>query len=76
MYEKYNGWSNRDTWLASLWLNNDENLYNNFVTLLQQPKGRITSTRALLKTGITYNIITDKIDLDNVNYDEVITRNE
>jgi hypothetical protein len=23
----YNGWSNRETWLASLWLNNDDYSY-------------------------------------------------
>ena len=25
--ETYHGWSNRETWLASLWLNNDEGSY-------------------------------------------------
>ena len=24
----YNGWSNRETWLASLWLTNDQGSYN------------------------------------------------
>jgi hypothetical protein len=25
---KYNGWSNYETWLAALWLNNDQASYN------------------------------------------------
>jgi hypothetical protein len=25
--QTYNGWSNRETWLASLWLNNDGDAY-------------------------------------------------
>jgi len=26
--KKYNGWTNRETWLVNLWLTNDQNIYN------------------------------------------------
>lgn len=26
--EEYNGWTNRETWLLMLWINNDEDWYN------------------------------------------------
>lgn len=26
--EEYNGWSNYETWLANLWLNNDQDCYS------------------------------------------------
>jgi hypothetical protein len=36
MSEKgYNGWSNRATWNVSLWLNNDEGLYNELQAVLR-----------------------------------------
>jgi len=31
----YNGWSNRETWLVSLWLNNDEYNYRLFSEILE-----------------------------------------
>lgn len=31
----YNGWTNRETWLVSLWLNNDRNSYSIFSEALE-----------------------------------------
>jgi hypothetical protein len=31
----YNGWSNRETWLVSLWLNNDESLYSQLLAAVE-----------------------------------------
>ena len=32
----YNGWSNRETWLVNLWLNNDEISYHYFKSILRR----------------------------------------
>lgn len=34
--EKYNGWTNRETWLVALWINNEETTQSNVKDLLKQ----------------------------------------
>lgn len=36
--ENYNGWSNRETWAYSLWLGNDEGLYNQCMEYVDKAK--------------------------------------
>lgn len=66
----YNGWTNRETWAASLWLNNDEGAYR----LAMEAVGRWDSrdeTAAEL-TSILDAYMTDDVDLTRVNWAEVI----
>ena len=60
--QAYNGWSNWDTWNASLWLNNDQGLYN-------EALGKSASElRALVED---FGVTGDGFDVDAVNWDEV-----
>lgn len=76
VFEDYNGWSNRDTWLVALWLNND---YNNYMGVKNLIKGVGTG-----KTINDYNDLKlydrlkrfhygDSINWNNVNIKEIRT---
>ena len=72
--EKYYGWTNRDTWLVMIWLNNDENNY----TRVQHKKAGIGTNKNLRDMnccetmnwlrGLHYG---DSIDWHNVNIEEI-----
>lgn len=64
----YNGWTNYETWNVSLWLNNDEYLYNltqscdNYQDLIQ-----VLKDCGLDETldGVKYN--DNQVDVDQIN---------
>ena len=59
--EKYNGYTNRDTWLVALWLFND---YNNYELLKKYVKVGYLPSAESIKVDFKYN---DHIDFSNVN---------
>ena len=69
--EKYQGSANYDTWNVSLWLWNDEQQYNDCKSLvnLSKPAQKL---RQYVKDLIRDNLITDKINLNNVQFLEIV----
>ncbi len=61
--DKYQGWTNWDTWNCNLWLTNDENSY--------RIARRCISAKHLHDFWIESFEGTDNIDTDLVNFDEI-----
>lgn len=66
----YYGWTNWDTWNANLWLTNDEFSYRRVMQTSDvaelQEEGRLMLWNEAEPTGVT-----DGIDLDKVNWQEI-----
>ena len=69
--EKYQGSANYDTWNVSLWLWNDEQQYNDCKSLVNLCKPA-QKLRQYVKDLIRDNLITDKINLNNVQFLEIV----
>ena len=80
--ETYNGWSNYETWLVSLWLDNDQETYNKIRNIIKR-NGNI-STYAVSKKiqdFVEKMVFTDKASLQQdlinsaiqeVNFPEIV----
>lgn len=72
---KYNGWSNYDTWLVALWLNNDEKNYKRIVNKIngigtdKKLSDMRYDDKVCFIRGLHYG---DKIKWSNVCYLEII----
>lgn len=55
----YNGWKNRSTWNVSLWLNNDESLYN--AARRAKANGCNTYAKVIRRLGLAHDKTPDGI---------------
>jgi hypothetical protein len=65
--EKYNGWTNWDTWAVNLWLMNDEHNYNKLMNMSLYEVEAFTKKN--MRDMFYYG---DKITWSDVNMDEII----
>ena len=75
--KKYNGWTNYETWLVALWLDNDEETYNKIRSFKYKDLYTLAGKIKILVEGITFtnkaSLRTDLLNaaLSEVNFQEI-----
>jgi hypothetical protein len=72
----YDGWSNRETWLANLWINNDLALYNYLKSLVRSNRtlsGKASDLAWMMDELVEDNTFSDNLasDLLRAAYDRI-----
>ena len=68
MCEEYQGWSNRETWAANLWINNEQGIYEmvlDFTETSREEHKEDGGARGCLAESIE-NYMTEILDMQNV----------
>lgn len=71
--ELYNGWTNRDTWLVMLWLNNDYENYCGIKRIVENTNGLKNISDMQLYGLLKDFHYGDKVNFNNINLDEIRT---
>lgn len=83
--QTYNGWTNRETWLGNLWLNNDEGFYNLFCRAIRE-NNTVHETAQYIEEELRYQLQCE-IDtasiwqdllgtaFDRIDWEEIVTKN-
>lgn len=67
----YNGWTNRDTWLVMLWLNNDYDNYQKITRIVNNTNKLQDLSNNELYIELKDFHYGDKINFNNINLDEI-----
>jgi hypothetical protein len=64
----YNGWTNRDTWLVALWIDNDR---KNYQTMTQNKEHFLNYTDEAFRKSLQHLNYGDEIDFSKVDINEI-----
>ncbi len=72
-FEDYNGWSNRDTWLVMLWLNNHKENYDKITRIVKNTNNLKDLSDLELYGELKDFYYGDKVNFNNINLSEIRT---